>query len=128
MEMKYTNAVILAAGAGKRMRSRCSKVLCEVGGKPMLNWVIDAAKKAGAERICVVVSTDDVKAAAEAAGCETRIQSERLGTGHAVRMAEDFLRACPEDGIVRWYLFASERFFNQEGNFEANYRLFGAEE
>ena len=46
MEMKYTNAVILAAGAGKRMRSRCSKVLCEVGGKPMLNWVIDAAKKA----------------------------------------------------------------------------------
>jgi len=96
MEMKYTNAVILAAGAGKRMRSRCSKVLCEVGGKPMLNWVIDAAKKAGAERICVVVSTDDVKAAAEAAGCETRIQSERLGTGHAVRMAEDFLRACPE--------------------------------
>ena len=96
MEMKHTNAVILAAGAGKRMRSRCSKVLCEVGGKPMLNWVIDAAKKAGAERICVVVSTDDVKAAAEAAGCETRIQSERLGTGHAVRMAEDFLAACPD--------------------------------
>jgi len=46
----------------------------------------------------------------------------------ARNLFSSLLRACPEDGIVRWYLFASERFFNQEGNFEANYRLFGAEE
>ena len=37
------------------------------------------------------------------------------------------LRACPEDGIVRWYLFACEHFFNQSGEAQADYRLFGIE-
>ena len=35
------------------------------------------------------------------------------------------LRACPEDGIVRWYLFACEHFFDQGGTGEADYSLFG---
>lgn len=38
------------------------------------------------------------------------------------------LRACPEDGIVRWYLFACEHFFHQEGEFEVDYSLFGIRE
>lgn len=38
------------------------------------------------------------------------------------------LRACPGDGIVRWYLFACERFFNQESDEDPDYRLFGMEE
>ena len=38
------------------------------------------------------------------------------------------LRVCPEDGIARWYLFACEYFFNQEGDFEADYQLFGVHE
>ena len=38
------------------------------------------------------------------------------------------LRACPGDGIARWYLFACERFFNQEGGEEPDYRLFGIED
>ena len=46
----------------------------------------------------------------------------------ARNLFSSLLRACPEDGIVRWYLFASERFFNQDGNHEVDYRLFGAEE
>ena len=92
-----TNAVILAAGIGKRMKAVCSKVLCEVSGKPMLNWVIDSAKNSGAERCCVVASTDDVVSAAKNAGCTVCLQQERLGTGHAVMMAEDFLRE-NEDG------------------------------
>ena len=37
------------------------------------------------------------------------------------------LRACPEDGVVRWYLFACEHFFNQSGDVQADYRLFGIE-
>ena len=37
------------------------------------------------------------------------------------------LRACPGDGIARWYLFTCERFFNQEGGEEPDYSLFGAE-
>lgn len=35
------------------------------------------------------------------------------------------LRACPEDGVARWYLFACEHFFNQGGTVEPDYRLFG---
>ena len=35
------------------------------------------------------------------------------------------LRACPDDGIARWYLFACEHFFDQGGMTEADYRLFG---
>ena len=89
--MNLKNAVILAAGQGKRMRAATSKVLCEVAGKPMLNWVIDAARKAEAGEICIVASEADVMEAAGKAGCLTRQQTERLGTGHAVRMAEDFL-------------------------------------
>ncbi len=83
------SCVILAAGEGKRMHAPHSKVLCEVSGKPMLRWVIDAARAAGIEKICVVASSDDVKQAAE--GCEIREQKERLGTGHAVICAKDFL-------------------------------------
>lgn len=38
------------------------------------------------------------------------------------------LRACPGDGVARWYLFACERFFNQESGEEPDYSLFGVEE
>ena len=38
------------------------------------------------------------------------------------------LRACPEDGIARWYLFACEHFFNQEDGKEVDYQLFGIRE
>ena len=85
------NCVILAAGEGKRMHAPHSKVLCEVAGKPMLRWVIDAVRASGIEDICVVASSDDVKKAA--GGCEIREQAKRLGTGHAVLCARDFLEA-----------------------------------
>ena len=89
--MKETSVVILAAGQGKRMRAVCSKVLCTVAGKPMLLWVTDAAKKAGADHVCVVASEPDVIDMVQKAGFEVRVQTERLGTGHATRMALDFL-------------------------------------
>lgn len=38
------------------------------------------------------------------------------------------LRVCPEDGIVRWYLFACEHFFNHGGEGQVDYSLFGIEE
>ncbi len=85
-----TSCVILAAGLGKRMHAPHSKVLCEVLGKPMLRWVIDAAKNAGVSACAVVASSDDVKSTA--ADCEIYEQSERLGTGHAVMCAKEFLK------------------------------------
>lgn len=80
--------IILAAGAGKRMHSPLSKVLCQVAYKPMISWITDAAKASGVGNICVVVSSDDVASAVP--GCEIRFQNERLGTGHAVMCASDY--------------------------------------
>ena len=45
----------------------------------------------------------------------------------ARNLFSSLLRACPGDGIARWYLFACERFFNEEGGAEADYSLFGIE-
>ena len=84
------SCIILAAGQGKRMHAAGSKVLCEVAGKPMIGWVIDAARSAGIKDICVVASSDDVKKAA--VGCQICEQKERLGTGHAVMCAREFLK------------------------------------
>jgi len=48
-------AIILAAGQGKRMKSAKAKVLHEVCGQPMIRYVVDAARGAGATTIVVVV-------------------------------------------------------------------------
>ena len=78
-------AIILAGGEGKRMKSDKPKTLSPVLGKPMLLWVITALRNAGIDDICVFP-------------VESVFQAERLGTGHAVMMAKDFLQA--HDGNV----------------------------
>ena len=98
MQLDRQGCVILAAGEGKRMHSPRSKVLCEVAFKPLLGWVLDAAKQAGILDIAVVASCDDVKEAAD--GCEIYEQKERLGTGHAVMCAGDFIKNRGEDILV----------------------------
>jgi len=95
-------AVVLAAGDGKRMRSARSKVCCEVLSKPMLSWVLDACARFGLpnERVCAVLSgRDDGVRELLPAGVAQAVQAERLGTGHAVRCAENFLRAMQAAGV-----------------------------
>ncbi len=86
-------AVVLAAGDGKRMRIAGSKVMLPVLGKPMVEWVLTAAKQAGVLDCCLITGkcADDVRAlVGERAVCVT--QEERLGTGHAVMQAAGFLQ------------------------------------
>ncbi len=88
------NAIILAAGEGTRMKSSRAKVLHEMLGKPLVWWPVNAARQAGAERIVVVVGNDadDVRAVfADDPDVMCVEQTERLGTGHAVRVARDAL-------------------------------------
>ena len=91
--MDKLKAVILAAGEGKRMKSKLPKVLHKVQGKAMVDWVIDTAKEAGAEDICVVVGHGKDKVISELSGRNIKfaIQSEQLGTGHAVMQAGNFI-------------------------------------
>lgn len=89
-------AVILAAGEGKRMHSAKPKVMLEVLLKPMLGWVIDAARSSGISDLCVVTGYGEevVKGfLCEYVGdaAETVTQKERKGTGHAVMQARRFL-------------------------------------
>ena len=85
--------VILAAGMGTRMRSELIKVLHPLGGEPMLTYPIQALREAGVTRIVVVVGhqADRVKASI-GDGVEYVVQSEQLGTAHAVQQSADALR------------------------------------
>lgn len=84
------NIVILAAGLGKRMFSHLPKVLQPVGGKPMLEHVVEAARKLpDAGKIIVVVGhgSEEVKAAMADQPVSFVLQKEQKGTGHAVQQA-----------------------------------------
>ena len=85
-------AVILAAGKGTRMRSKMPKVLHKVGGKAMLQHVIDAATAAGAEDKVVIVGHEAELVEALVAGQgKIALQAEQLGTGHAVMQTKEAL-------------------------------------
>ncbi|MEW4372776.1 bifunctional UDP-N-acetylglucosamine diphosphorylase/glucosamine-1-phosphate N-acetyltransferase GlmU [Paenibacillus kandeliae] len=92
-------AVVLAAGKGKRMKSKLYKVLHPVCGKPMVGHVVDTVKQINCERSVVIVGhgAETVKAyLGERA--EYALQSEQLGTGHAVSQAEPLIGS--EQGIT----------------------------
>src|SRR5438874_469002 len=95
--MSQVTAVILAAGEGKRMRSRQPKVLHPLCGRPLLAYGLRTAR-ALADRIVVVVgpTADGVRAVA-GEGVTVVEQRERLGTGHAVLQARP---ACGEGTIL----------------------------
>lgn len=98
------SAVILAGGEGKRMKSDKPKTLSEVLGKPMLQWVIDALRNANIEKLCVVKGYKKECIEEYLSGLDYEVnsvyQAERLGTGHAVMMAKDFLAENDGDVII----------------------------
>lgn len=87
-------AVILAAGMGKRMNSTLPKVLCPAKGRPLVDYVLDVLDAVKVERQIVVIGyrAEDVKTALVARPrAEFALQTEQLGTGHAVMMAKEQL-------------------------------------
>lgn len=82
-------AVIMAAGKGTRMKSERSKVMHEVAGRPMIEWVARAALDAGCESVVAIVGhqRDVVRAHLERRFGDRvafAVQEPQLGTGHAV--------------------------------------------
>ncbi len=99
-------AVILAAGQGTRMKSPTPKVLHKVGGRAMLDWVIDVAEAMGCETIVVVIANDAEAVAAHVtarlgAGA-IAVQDPPLGTGHAVLAAKDALAGFRGDVVISY--------------------------
>ena len=87
-------AVVLAAGKGTRMKSDLPKVLCEANGRPLVGYVIDALRSAGVEGLIAVVGyqAELVQEKLSSVGnIQFALQSEQLGTGHAVMMCREQL-------------------------------------
>ena len=91
--MSTKAAVILAAGKGVRMRSGLSKVLHKICGKELVRHVVDSAKAAGYDRIVVIVSPANHDPVHDLLGDSVgyALQTDTLGTGHAVLQARDLL-------------------------------------
>lgn len=90
-----TGCVILAGGEGKRMKSERPKVLCEVLKKPMLGWVMDAAKAFGFDKTGVVTGykreLTEAYLNTRGEGISTYFQERQLGTGDAVKQAAELI-------------------------------------
>jgi bifunctional UDP-N-acetylglucosamine pyrophosphorylase / glucosamine-1-phosphate N-acetyltransferase len=87
--------LVMAAGRGTRMRSGTPKVLHRICGKPMVEWVVDAARDAGAARVVCVVRPGDGVAEGLPEGVEVAEQREGEGTGAAVLAARDQVAGGP---------------------------------
>lgn len=94
-------AVILAGGQGKRMKSLMPKPMFQVLGEPMLAWVLGACEQAALSRICVVTGYEakQIEDYLDGRYC-TALQAERLGTGHAVQQAIPFLQEAADGSTL----------------------------
>jgi len=81
--------LIMAAGKGTRMHSELAKVLHPVCGKPMVQWVIDAARGAGADEVVAITRPGDGVADGLPDDVSVAEQREGEGTGAAVLAARD---------------------------------------
>lgn len=98
-------AIIMAAGMGKRMlHPAMAKVMYRLGGRPLIDHVVGLARRCGAERTIVIVGhqreavIEHLRATAPEA--ETAVQSEQLGTAHAVLQAKPFLEDFDGDVLI----------------------------
>jgi len=97
-------AIVLAAGESTRMKSSMSKVLHPVAGRPMIAHVVESLVNASITSAALVLGrdADAVKAAAGRDDIELSafLQTERLGTGHAVLAAKDAIAKGYDDILV----------------------------
>ncbi|MGQ9856009.1 MAG: bifunctional UDP-N-acetylglucosamine diphosphorylase/glucosamine-1-phosphate N-acetyltransferase GlmU [Fervidobacterium sp.] len=82
--------LVLAAGLGKRMKSKYPKVVHRILGKPMINWVVDLGKRFGEVGVVVGHKAEIVKGYLPQ-DVKTYLQEPQLGTGHAVMCAREFI-------------------------------------
>lgn len=96
-------AIVLAAGAGTRMKSKKPKVAHEVLGKPLVRWVVDAAHAAGVSQVATVVGHAREQVIPLVEG-DTQVVVQEVQNGHGRRGAG--LRRCVRR--FRWLAFRSD--------------------
>ncbi len=95
--------ILLAAGHGTRMNSKTQKILHAVGGKPMIMHLFEAAEMTADQRPLLIVGTG-ANALETLLGnrADYVVQAEKLGTGHAVMMAQSHQQGKSEQLIVAY--------------------------
>jgi bifunctional UDP-N-acetylglucosamine pyrophosphorylase/glucosamine-1-phosphate N-acetyltransferase len=88
------SVVVLAAGKGTRMKSSLPKVLHPIGGKPMVQHIVDTVKKLGATNIHLVYGHAREQLQSQLSHNELSwcLQDQQLGTGHAVQQAAPHIK------------------------------------
>ena len=101
--MNQLSVVILAAGKGTRMYSDLPKVLHPIAGKPMVKHVSDTAKQLEAKHIHLIYGHggDLLKQRLADEPVNWVLQTEQLGTGHAMQQAEPFF--ADDENILMLY-------------------------
>ena len=103
----HVTAIVLAAGAGTRMRSGRAKVLHEIAGRSMIHHALDAVSGAGVHTTVAVVGHDRQQVSEAVAAHDPAIviavQEQQNGTGHAVHIALQALDAPPTGTVVVTY-------------------------
>ena len=92
--------IVLAAGMGTRMKSALPKVMHPIAGRPMIHHLMDTVSGLGPDHVVVVVGPEMEQVTASIAPVPTVVQSERLGTGHAVAQAREALKGFDGDVLV----------------------------
>lgn len=102
-QIRMKAVIILSAGHGTRMKSSLPKVLHNVAGKSMLQWVIDAVRALRANQI-IVVTSPDLKNHPLLKGVDVVVQEVPLGTGDALKIATERLNP----NIDKVFLFCAD--------------------
>ena len=92
--------VLLAAGKGTRMNSSLPKVMHSLGGQPMVSHILQTVETLSPDRIVVVIGPEMEDVAVAVAPHVTVVQTEQLGTGHAVIQARFALNDFKGDIVV----------------------------
>ena len=85
-------AIVLAAGRGTRMESALPKVLHPLAGRPMISHLLETIDAMTPERCVVVIGKGDDAVVQAVAPHDVVVQDPPLGTGDAVRTAQEALR------------------------------------
>jgi len=107
--------IILAAGQGTRMRSSIPKVLHPIGGKPMLQHVIDSCQQLDVDKTVIIYGHGGEQVQQTIQQTETKDlvwveQKEQKGTGHAVAQAKSHI---DDDARLCLLLMAMSPLFSQ---------------
>lgn len=100
MSASQTTAIVLAAGMGTRMRSETPKVMHKIGGRPLVDHVLAGLQASGVEKVVLVLGPEMAGQTDRFAPHTTVIQTDRLGTGHAVRIALDAADPGDDDVLI----------------------------